>query len=100
MYADHHVLAVRDALAAIPGVEDISASSARRRVSLDYDPKKVDEESIRAKLAEAGYAEGQELEYAIPPEGKEDSSAWFCVNQRVTTTNRLDLEMSGDFRKY
>jgi copper chaperone CopZ len=100
MYADHHVLAVREVLESISGVEDVVASSARKQVSLGYDPDKVKPEAIQAALEEAGYREGDELVYPIPPQGKEDSSAWFCVEDRVTVSNELDLEMSGDFRKY
>jgi len=100
MYADHHVLAVREALKDLSGVEDVVASSARKQVSLGYDPDKVKPEAIQAALEEAGYREGDELVYPIPPQGKEDSSAWFCVEDRVTVSNELDLEMSGDFRKY
>ena len=100
MYADHHVLAVREALKDLSGVEDVVASSARKQVSLRYDPDKVKPEAMQAKLEEAGYGVSDELAYPIPPQGKEDSSAWFCVQDRTTATHDLDLEMSGDFRKY
>jgi copper chaperone CopZ len=100
MYADHHVLAVREALASISGVEDVVASSARKQVSLSYDPGKVKPEAIQSKLEEAGYGVNDELTYPIPPQGKEDSSTWFCVTDRVTVTHEADLEMSGDHRNY
>ena len=100
LYADHHVLAIREALESIQGVDGVTASSAQKRVTLRYDPKKVKAEAIESKLKEAGYEVGKELTLPTPPNGKEDASAWFCVQGRVTTTNRLDLEMSGDFRKY
>jgi len=38
MYADHHVIAVREVLLAMPGVEDVSASAAWQQVQVVYDP--------------------------------------------------------------
>ena len=38
MWADHHVLKVRALLLAMPGVQDVIASSAFRMVALSYDP--------------------------------------------------------------
>jgi len=100
MYADHHVVAVREALATVSGVEDVVASSAQKRVSLSYDPDKVKPDAIAAKLKEAGYGVGEELAYPTPPQGKEDSSPWFCITERVTITSDVDRQMSGDHRMY
>lgn len=55
MYGDHHVLEVRRILLAIPGVEDVYASSAFQVVEVTYDPQQVDDRQIAAKLEEAGY---------------------------------------------
>jgi copper chaperone CopZ len=55
MYADHHVLEVRRILLAIPGVEDVYASSAFGIVRINYDSEKVNDLEIRMKLDEAGY---------------------------------------------
>ncbi len=55
LYADHHVLEVRRILLAIPGVEDVYASSAFRVVDVTYDDAKVSEAVIAGKLDEAGY---------------------------------------------
>ena len=100
MYADHHVEAVRDALLQIDGVEDIYASSSFRRVAVAYDPEQLDASAIEKALTEAGYAPGEHWELLEVPEGKEDSSPWYQTIERITTTNTVDLEMSGDFRKY
>ncbi len=100
MYADHHVQNIRDALLQLDGVEEVTASSAFKRVVVGYDPAHLNEDAIADALQAAGYAPGEEPELPEVPAGKEDNSAWFRVTQRVTRTNMLDLEMSGDFRKY
>lgn len=55
MYGDHHVLEVRRILLAIPGVQDVFASSAFQVVEVTYDPQQVDDRQIAARLEEAGY---------------------------------------------
>jgi copper chaperone CopZ len=100
MYADHHVLEVRDALLQLDGVEEVYASSAFKRVAVGYDPERVAPAGVAKALEAAGYAPGEEWELPKIPEGKEDSSAWFQTIRRVTSTNLADLEASGDFRRY
>jgi copper chaperone CopZ len=99
MYADHHVQAVREALA-LDGVEEVVASSAFKRVVVGYDSTRLEPGAIEEALRAAGYGPGEDWEVPSPLEGKEDDSAWFKVIKRVTETNVLDLKMSGDFRKY
>ena len=55
MYGDHHVLEVRRILLQTPGVEDVNASSCFHAVEVSYDPTKLGEKEIAAKLEEAGY---------------------------------------------
>ncbi len=55
LYADHHVLAVRQLLLALPGVADVYASSSFQIVEVSFDEAKLDEEKITAVLAQAGY---------------------------------------------
>jgi copper chaperone CopZ len=55
MYGDHHVTEVRKLISAIPGVEDIYASSCFHIVEVTYDESKVDAGTIEEKLEEAGY---------------------------------------------
>ncbi|MBC7249645.1 MAG: heavy-metal-associated domain-containing protein [Anaerolineae bacterium] len=100
MYADHHVQAVRNALLQLDGVEEVMASSAFKRVVVGYDPARLSQDAIEEALRAAGYGPGEDWELPTPPEGKEDDSPWFKVIQRITQTNMLDLQMSGDFRKY
>jgi copper chaperone CopZ len=100
MYADHHVQAVREALLPLDGVEDVVASSAFKRVAVGYDSARLEPSAIEEALRAAGYGPGEDWELPSPLEGKEDDSAWFKVIRRVTETNILDLQMSGDFRKY
>ena len=55
MYGDHHVMAVRDLLFAIPGVEDVYASSTFQVVEVKYDDSQTDEDQIKSTLDGAGY---------------------------------------------
>lgn len=100
MYADHHVEAVHKTLSELPGIEQLIASSALKRVVVHYDAARLNPSTIEEMLRAAGYAPREEWELPKLPEGKEDYSPWFQVIQRVTTTDIRDLEMSGDFRKY
>ncbi len=96
LWADHHVLAVRETLSAQPGVQRVEASSRDRRVTIEFDPAQTDGAALEAALAAAGYETGA----ARPPEPRKDKPAWAGSGVRVTATNQLDLSMSGDYRKY
>jgi copper chaperone CopZ len=100
MWADHHTLAVREALGQMDGVSDVIASSLYKDVLVKYDPAVVAPDALARKLAEAGYEVGKELELPVHPPSIDDASPWFRFQERVTETNLRDLEMSGDHRKY
>jgi copper chaperone CopZ len=55
MYGDHHVIEVRKLVSAIPGVEEVYASSRFQVVEVTYDESKVDAATIEEKLDQAGY---------------------------------------------
>ncbi|HOG46768.1 MAG TPA: heavy-metal-associated domain-containing protein [Anaerolineae bacterium] len=99
MWADHHVLAVREALAAV-GVHEVEASAVGTYVRLSFDPAATGRERILQALHDAGYDPEATIEFPQPPANAAQGSAWFAQGVRMTQTNRLDLEMSGDFRKY
>jgi len=99
MYADHHVIAVREALLALPGVEDVWASSAWQQVQVTYDPTVLSPDDLRRALEQAGYPVGDgQLPPSPTPTAKDP--AWEVLGFRMTETNRADLEMSGEFRRY
>jgi len=100
MWADHHVLAVREALGNVNGVQEVVASALYKDVQVKYDPSAVGPDSLANALAQAGYPVGQELDLPAYPKRIEDSSDWFQFQDRITITDRRDLEMSGDHRKY
>jgi len=100
MYADHHVKAVREALLSVEGVEDVYASSMLKRAVVSFDPNKVTPDRLEEKLKEAGYEVGKDPKVPQPPRNTDDNSPWFQVIKRVTKTDRRDIEMAGDFRKY
>ena len=66
MYGDHHVTEVRRILLDIPGVKEVYASSSFQVAEVNFDPEEVDEESIEAKLDEAGYLG----EFTMPEEAE------------------------------
>jgi copper chaperone CopZ len=61
LYGDHHVIEVRRVLLELPGVSDVYASSAFHLVEVNYDPEKINEQTIQGKLAEMGYLEEIQL---------------------------------------
>jgi len=100
MWADHHTLVVHHLLAGMAGVSEVYASSKNKAVTLSVDPGKVDLSAIEGALAEAGYPVGAEEK---PPEAGfvwRKAGRWLEIGDRVTTTNMVDLAMSGDFRRY
>lgn len=55
MYGDHHVLAVRDILGKMSGVENIFATSAFKQVVVTFDPAKARPADFESALAAEGY---------------------------------------------
>ena len=100
MWADHHVLAVRETLGQVAGVEKVLASAMYKDVLIEYDPSTVTPDALKSALAEAGYDIAKAPELPKYPERTDDVSDWFQFQERVTETDLRDLEMSGDHRKY
>lgn len=95
LWADHHVLRVREALARAPGVAAVEASAKDYEVRVAFDPGATSPEAVVATLAAAGYQAGE----SPVDETRTDKPAW-ATAPRVTGTNATDLAMSGDYRKY
>jgi copper chaperone CopZ len=100
MWADHHVLAVREALVQAAGVQEVIASSLYKDVLVKYDSAAVTSDALAEALSQAGFAVAVAPEYPVQPERIDDSSDWFQFQERKTVTDMRDLEMSGDHRKY
>ncbi len=101
LWADHHVLKVRDALVNLEGVQDVYASSAWKQVLVTYEDGKVDSAAIEDALSEIGYPVGEgEMPVLVKPKKRRRDPQWEELGFRMTKTNRVDLEMSGEFRKY
>lgn len=101
LWADHHVLKVRDALVSLDGVEEVYASSAWKQVLVAYDPAKTSREAIEEAMAKAGYPVGQgETPILAEPDPKKRDPKWSELGFRMNETYRADIEMSGDFRKW
>jgi copper chaperone CopZ len=101
LWADHHVLKVREALVNLEGVRDVYASSAWKQVLVDYNNRKIKRAEIEEALAEAGYPVGEgEIPVLVQPTEIRRDPQWEVLGLRVTETNQADLEMSGEFRRY
>ncbi len=99
LWADHHVTSVKRLLSPISGVENVFASSAFKQVMVEFDASKTSQAALVKALSDAGYAPGTEAVVAESPFATPDP-AWEKLGQRVTTTNPIDLQLSGEFRKY
>jgi len=100
LWADHHVLKVREALLSLEGVDDVYASSAWKQVLVTYNNKKMKKSDIEKALADAGYPVGEgEMGVVVQPNEIRRDPQW-ADGTRMTQTNRVDLEMSGEFRRY
>ena len=100
MWADHHILAVRAALGQAAGVTEVVASSMYRDVVIHYDPAITCPDALAQALDKAGYPIGQEQVLPTHLSRIDDAAAWFQLQERITVTDRRDLEASGDHRKY
>jgi len=101
MWADHHVLKVREALFKVSGVEDVYASSAWKQVLVRYDETKTNRAAIEQALTEAGYPVGAgETPVLVQPNAIQRDPRWEVLGARVTQTNQSDITMSGEFRRY
>ena len=98
MYADHHVTRVRQVLMQLNGVENVIASAASKQVTVEFEGK-VSPGAIVDALTRAGYAPG-ELEIVERTPDHTADPAWDVLAPRIVTTSKVDLQMSGEFRKY
>jgi len=99
LWADHHVINVKRLLSPISGVENVFASSAFKQVMVEFDAGKTSQAALVKALTDAGYAPGEEAIVEQSPYATPDP-AWDKLGQRITTTNSVDLQLSGEFRKY
>ena len=100
MFADHHVLKVRERLFALDGVEDVYASSGWQTVIVSYDEDKVAAADIEGALSDAGYGPGSATPILAESGESYKDPAWEALAVRASDTNETDLRMSGEFRKY
>lgn len=92
MYGDHHVVEVRRILFELPGVEDVYASSGFRAAEISYDPEKIKEEEIVAKLDAAGYIGLLPIPEEIPAESASTGNGrkgFFRHTATFETTNQV-----------
>jgi len=92
LWADHHVLQVRDALVNLDGVNDVYASAAWKQVLVNYNNKKVKKADLEKALANAGYPVGKgEVPVLTQPTEVRRDPQWEVLGSRMTQTNEADL---------
>ncbi len=99
LYADHQVTKIKQLLSPIAGVQDVFVSSAFKAVAIEFDPAKTSKGALVKALADADFVPGQLEEVEPQGYGRYDP-AWETNGVRVTVTNQVDLQLSGEFRKY
>jgi copper chaperone CopZ len=100
MYADHHVLTVRDVLTELDGIEEVYASSAWKQVMISYDPAKIKQPAIEESLSNAGYKVGEgETPVLVEFDRIKRDPKWEALDIRVTETYEEEVRMSGEFRR-
>ena len=101
LWADHHVITVREALEKLEGIEDIYASSAWKQVMVAYDPETIDAAAIQEALTAAGYPVGEGgVPVVIEPTERRRDPHWEMLGVRLAATSEIDREMAGEFRRY
>jgi copper chaperone CopZ len=100
MWADHHVLRLRESLLGVKGVSEVIASSARRTAAVRFDETATSDKAILDAVVAAGYGPDQVPVMSEFPKRHEDGSEWYLVLDRKTITEHKDREMAGDFRRY
>ncbi len=101
MYADHHVLKVREALEGLKGIEETFASSAWKKLMISYEEKSINPAEIEKALTKAGYPPGEgstPILVQASADIKRDPQ-WERLGSRSTETNKIDLEISGQSRR-
>jgi copper chaperone CopZ len=90
LYGDHHVVEVRRILQALPGVDDVYASSAFRIVEVTFDDGKIQEAQLGQALSDAGYLGEMFMpqESSVATYGKSDQSQTFFRHTDVFETSR------------
>jgi len=91
MFADHHVLKVRDVLKGTDGVGDVFASSAWRQVMISYDPAKAKPKAIEKALADAGYSTTEGTPVLVQANPNKRDPRWEELGVRVTKTDPADM---------
>lgn len=101
LYADHHVMILREALLDVDGVKEVYASSAWKQAVVTFDPKQTDPSAIEGAAVAAGYPVGEaETPILVKREIIGRDPQWEKQDIRVSKTNEADLEMSGEHRRY
>ena len=91
MYADHHVVEVRQILLTLPGIKEVYASSSFGVVQVSFDAAKVDEPTIKSALETAGYLEklAVPLEVGQAAYGRDDTSTAFRHSTAYEQTQHI-----------
>ena len=91
MYGDHHVLAVRDILGKLPGVENVLATSAFKQVVVWYDSAKAQPADFEKMLSAEGYMnENAWPDITDEVKGKQHGGSQFVVASGIAESVRFE----------
>ncbi len=91
MFADHHVLKIREILSSIDGVGDVLASSAWRQIMISYDSAKAQPKAIEKALADAGYTTTEGTPVLVEANPIKRDPKWEELGVRATKTDPADI---------
>lgn len=86
LYGDHHVNAIHQILAELPGVQSVWASAATHYLRVIFDPDLLSADAIRTRLAERGYPPENGATQADRGDRHQDP-AWAQLGLRMTQTH-------------
>lgn len=85
LYGDHHVIEVRRILLALPGIQQVYASSCFHVIEVSFDPTLVTQGAISDCLAQAGYLD------PFPVEGEPGLNNGLAIPTRRTTAGESSV---------
>jgi copper chaperone CopZ len=74
LFADHHVVEVRNIISAVAGVNDVYASSGFRMIEIEFDESQITPEKLQSALEASGYSSELVLPVEIGVSNEEDDN--------------------------
>ena len=96
MFGDHHVVAVHELLRALPGINQVYASSAFHIVEVVYDETKTTEKEIHAALVKSGYLDEIDVPTELTDDGDEEKNGLFFRHTKTFPQTQNVISFAQD----